>query len=46
MSLTLNDIQNALTRVHAFIQPTPMQRSEKLEKELNFAGNIFFQMRE
>lgn len=41
MSLSLNDIQNALPRVHQYIQPTSLRRSEKLENELKFPGQIF-----
>lgn len=42
MSLTVNDIHQALSRVHGYLKPTPLPRSEKLERELNFPGKIFF----
>jgi threonine dehydratase len=41
MSLTLNDIQEALTRVHHHIKPTELIRCVDLEKELHFQGKIF-----
>jgi len=42
MSLTLSDIQQALFRVHTYLEPTPLLPCEALEKELNFQGKIFF----
>ena len=41
MSLTLNDIRDALTRVHNYIKPTELVRCISLEKQLNFPGKIF-----
>lgn len=42
MTLTLALVQEAEQRIAPYLKPTPMVRSESLEKTLNYNGRIFF----
>lgn len=44
MGLSLSDILEARKRIQNYLLPTPLLRCEKLEKQLNFQGRIYFKL--
>lgn len=42
MSFTTTDILQAFSQVNSLLAPTPLIRSQSLEKELSFPGKVFF----
>lgn len=44
MTLNFSDIYHAQERIQSYLQPTPLERCELLEKELKFPGKIFLKL--